>query len=74
MQMKKLQRASKTTTGRVFCSSDNTPGLPFTVVLRNNSSSLSCLACPATVVEMSPPPPLSMETQSASSMSVSSGS
>jgi hypothetical protein len=34
---RKLQRAPKTTTGRVFSSSQTTPGLSFAAVLRSNT-------------------------------------
>jgi hypothetical protein len=41
IRKRRLQRAPKATTGRVFSSSHTTPGLSFAGVLRSNSSSLS---------------------------------
>jgi hypothetical protein len=37
MQKRKPQTAPKTTTGRVFSSNHNTPGLSFTAALRSNT-------------------------------------
>jgi hypothetical protein len=70
MQKRRLQRAPKTTTGRVFSSNHTTAGLSFAAVLCSNTQQLQlpqppsvAHACPATVGEMSAHPPLKHSQQ-----------
>jgi hypothetical protein len=65
MRKRKLQRATKSISGRVFSSNQTTPGLSLAAALHRNTQHqqqphlpMVVQACAATVGEMSAPPPL----------------